>query len=343
MINRKEEHDVRNNSSSGTDAGGEEQWGGLGRKIGERVGKYGVYYGDRGVYDTRNTLNDLTGKEWIQFTKSWFVHNPPARKEDEILHPAKFPETLVADFIRFFTKEGNVVLDPMLGTGSTLVACDMTRRKGVGVELINKWADIARKRTKQTVIEGDARELKNLLRQANIRNVDFCITSPPYWNMLRQTRGHVRTAAHVRRELGLDEYYSDDERDLGNIKRYDDYIESLFHIYAQVYDVLRDGGYMVIIIQNILTPEGEMVPLAWDLAKRLSKLFVLKQERLWLQNNKTLGTWGYPFKYVSSVHHHYCLVFQKDLSFKKLCNHKGRVLGLNKTPFSDSSNSLLGS
>jgi DNA modification methylase len=306
----------------------EEDWGGLtpygkrvgekdGKRVGEKVGRNGVYMGERGVYDTRNKLNDLTGKEWVQFTKSWFVHNPPARKKDEVLHPAKFPETMIASFIKFFTKRGQIVLDPMVGSGSTLVACDQTARVGVGVELIHKWAEIAKGRTKQLVLEGDSRVLRKLLADNGIQLVDFCITSPPYWNMLRLTRGHVRTAAHVRKETGLDEYYSDDKRDLGNLDNYEKYLDELYGIYAEVFEVLKQGGYLVIIAQNIMTPSGEMIPLAWDIAKRLSRIYVLKQEKLWLQDNKMLGTWGYPYKYVSSVHHHYCLVFQKDLEVKK--------------------------
>ena len=50
--------------------------------------------GTRGRYNTNNKLNDLTGKEWLKFTKSWFIHRPPRRKENEVLHPAKFPEEI---------------------------------------------------------------------------------------------------------------------------------------------------------------------------------------------------------------------------------------------------------
>ena len=60
-----------------------------------------------------------------------------------------------------------------------------------------------------------------------------------------------------------------------------------------------------------MTKDKEMKPLAWDLAKRLNEKFILKQERIWCQDNKTLGIWGYPTVYISNVHHHYCLVFQK--------------------------------
>jgi len=296
-----------------------EDWGGLRPDVakkkfkeGDSIGKYGIYMGKRGIYDERNRLNDLTGREWALSTKSWFIHNPPARSKKEILHPAKFPESMIADLIKFFTKKGELVLDPMLGTGSTLVACDQTHRHGVGIELIKKWASIAKERTSQLVIEGDAGELKGLLAKHGIKQVDFCITSPPYWNMLKKSRGHVFSLQKRRKAMGLEEYYSDDPKDLGNIEDYEKYLDALCDVYAQVHEVLQPGRYLVIICQNILTPEGEMIPFAWDLARKLSGLYILKQERLWLQDNKLLGIWGYPFRYVSNVHHHYCLVFEKD-------------------------------
>jgi len=296
-----------------------EDWGGLKPqtakqklKIGDKVGEFGTFMGARGIYDSRNNLNDLTGKEWAIFTKSWFINNPPPRSKREILHPAKFPESIISDFIKFFTKRGELVLDPMAGTGSTLVACDKTHRKGFGIELTKKWANIAAERTSQKIIHGNAKNLKEILIQNAINQVDFCITSPPYWNMLKKSRGGVISLQKQRKEMGLEEYYSDNPDDLGNIEDYDVYIDELVKIYFQVYDVLRSGRYLVVIVQNILPPDGEMAPLAWDLSKKLSKKFVLKQEKLWLQDNKLLGIWGYPTRYVSNVHHHYCLIFEKD-------------------------------
>ena len=61
-----------------------------------------INLGDRGRYNIDNKLNNLTGKEWIKFTKSWFIHNPPPRQKKKLLHPASFPETLVKKFIEFF-------------------------------------------------------------------------------------------------------------------------------------------------------------------------------------------------------------------------------------------------
>src|SRR5919108_1797454 len=91
---------------------------------------------------TSNKLNDLDSKRWLKFQKSWFIHNPPPRKKGVLVHPAKFPETLAQEFIEFFTKQGENVLDPMAGTGSTLVAALRAGRNSYGIELNPKYAEI---------------------------------------------------------------------------------------------------------------------------------------------------------------------------------------------------------
>src|SRR5450759_1378658 len=92
----------------------------------------------------KNKLNDLDSKTWLKFQKSWFIHNPPPRKKGVLVHPAKFPETMAQEFIEFFTKRGGCVLDPMAGTGSTLIAALRAGRHSYGIELNPKYAEIAR-------------------------------------------------------------------------------------------------------------------------------------------------------------------------------------------------------
>src|SRR5512145_2099097 len=91
-----------------------------------------------------NRLNDLDTKAWLKFQKSWFVHNPPPRRKDVLRHPAKFPETLAQEFIEFFTRRGEVVLDPMAGTGSALIAALRSGRNSYGIELNPNYSAIAR-------------------------------------------------------------------------------------------------------------------------------------------------------------------------------------------------------
>src|SRR5207253_9858163 len=94
----------------------------------------------------RNKLNELSGRDWIKFTKSWFVHRPEPRGDQKIRHPASFPESLVKEFVSFFTKKGEIVVDPFVGTGSNLVAALESECSGIGFEIVKKYADISKER-----------------------------------------------------------------------------------------------------------------------------------------------------------------------------------------------------
>lgn len=275
--------------------------------------------GDRGKLSKNNKLNELTGKEWIKFTKSWFIHRPPKREEDVILHPAKYPESLVAEFINFFTKSGQWVLDPFAGTGSTLVAAGECGRNAVGIELNKKYFNIVRQRlekfksVKLNIINGNSINLIDLLSRSELRDIkfDYCITSPPYWNQLK--RNSIRQKE--RDESGLDTVYSDSAEDLGNVEEYNKFLEMQAMIFDQVYDVMKEDGYLTIITNNVYF-EGKLYPLAFDtaisLTKRGEKSWVLKDEKIWLQDDKPLVALGVNSAWVGNRHHQYCLIFRKE-------------------------------
>jgi len=259
-----------------------------------------------------NTLNDLNGKEWILFTKSWFLFNalPSDLKEEREVtqktedHPATFSPTMISDFIRFFTKPGQTVLDPFVGIGSTLVACDRANRKGIGIELNPKYAEIAMMRTKQRVIIGDACKIDEM----ELPTIDYSITSPPYWDVLNRSTKDFRKN---RTANGYDVKYSEEGSDIGNIEDYEAFLLVLVDIYKKIYNVLRDKAYITIIVKNI-KKGGKLYPLAWDLARCLGDIYTLKDERIWIQDKIRLAPYGYPRAWASNILHHYCLVFRKE-------------------------------
>lgn len=278
----------------------------------------------------RNDLNDLTGKEWIKFTRTWFVCDSPRywRNRETELHPARYPEEMVAEFLSFFTKRGGFVLDPFAGSGATLVACGELERVGVGIELNPRYARICERRTsgfetQQYVIEGDAREVGKAAfwravgagpagpLQRGFPQFDFAITSPPYGRMLRTSRGGVFSKHRQRAAQGLDTAYSDHPDDLGNITDYGEFVNALGRVFDGVAKCVKPGKYLVVVVQNFRDPEGEVRPLAWDLARRIGKTrWQFQGERIWCQNTKPLGIWGYPKIFVPNYHHHYCLIFR---------------------------------
>ena len=278
-----------------------------------------IDFGERGRFNIKNKLNELTGKEWIKFTKSWFIHKPPRRKETEILHPAKYPESLVKEFIEFFTKKNEWVVDPFMGTGSTLIASAESQRNCVGIELQKKYHKISSDRinkleTDNKIIPllGSSFELNKLLIKNNIQQeFDYCITSPPYWNQLE--RNSIRQKN--RKENGLDTIYSKSKNDLGNVKDYNEFLDKQSLIFDNIYDVIKPGGYLTIITNNIYA-DGRLFPLAFDTAasliKRGNKSWILKDEKIWLHDDKPLIALGVNNAWVGNRHHQYCLIFRKD-------------------------------
>jgi DNA modification methylase len=147
-----------------------------------------------------------------------------------------------------------------------------------------------------------------LIPTLGIKDIDFCISSPPYWDILNRSTKDFE-AKRIKRSL--DVKYSDTEKDLGNISDYELFMDKLAQIYINIYDVLRTGAYLVIIIKNV-KKGGVMYPLAWDLASRLSKKYVLKDEKLWIQDKVGLSPYGYPHTWAANIIHHYCLILRKE-------------------------------
>ncbi len=270
---------------------------------------------DNGAYDVTNKLNHLTGKEWTKFTCSWFIFNAlksdlqeeQAVTKETAAHPATFSPTMISDFIKFFTKEGAKVIDPFCGIGTTLVACRRTNRIGYGIELNPKYYDISLQRVPEfqaNIFNGDCRDFRTF----DLPIFDYSISSPPYWDVLnRSTDGFKKE----REGKGLDSSYSASHSDLGNINDYDTFLQEVCKVYLGLYDLLRTGAYITVIVKNIKKC-GRMYPLAWDMAKILGEKYVLKDEKIWIQDKIGLSPYGYPHSWASNILHHYCLILRKE-------------------------------
>jgi site-specific DNA-methyltransferase (adenine-specific) len=91
--------------------------------------------------------SDITRKEFIEWTNG--VWNFSGESRNRIGHPAPFPVELPRRCIKLFSFIGDIVLDPFLGSGTTLIACLETNRIGIGVEINKKYCDLAIKRLKE--------------------------------------------------------------------------------------------------------------------------------------------------------------------------------------------------
>lgn len=272
--------------------------------------------------DKRNTLNDLTSTEWIPETVSvWNQRGLGANHPDakiEKLHPAPFSFTDVSRLIRFFTKAGQTVLDPFVGIGSSLKACAIEGRNGIGFELNPKYAELSKERLKgevnslfsagvtQTIKIGDSRTLVNELATDSI---DFLVTSPPYWNILHK-KDHK--AKQERIDKQLDTKYSDDPADLGNIDSYEVFLKELGAIIGSCARALKPKKYMAIIVSDF-RQKSKFIMFHADLAKELEKYdLAMKGLTVLYQRHKKIYPYGYPFSYVPNIHNQFIMILQNE-------------------------------
>lgn len=278
-----------------------------------------------GVVDPRNMLNELTGKEWIQETVSvWYQRglgkgHPHTFYERQ--HPAPFAYLMIQRLLRFFTKKGDLVLDPFCGVGSTLKACALNGRRGVGIELIEKWVELTKKRLateankgpEQKIIQGDSREV---MRQFEDEMFDFIVTSPPYWSILNKPPDH--RVREERLKERLDTRYSNDPRDLANIKEYNVFLKELKKVFSQCYRTLKTGKYMVVVVSDF-RHKSRYVYYHADICNIMKKIgFTPKGITIFVKNAKKLYPYGYPFEYVPNIHHEYILIFKKEQGTKEV-------------------------
>jgi DNA modification methylase len=271
--------------------------------------------------DPRNSMNDLTAREWIPETisvwnqKGLGAGHPDAQIERQ--HPAPFSFTDVARLVRFFTKREAVVLDPFVGIGSTLKACALEGRRGIGIELNPTFAALARKRLKsevkdvkssvseQTVIKGDARKA---LLDIPSDSVDFVVTSPPYWSILKKEDHKVK---QVRIAKGLTTDYGDDKRDLANIETYEDFLPQLVAIFRECSRTLKKGKYMAIVVSDF-RDKSRYIMFHADLAREMEKIGLeMRGLKVLYQRHKKIFPYGYPYAYVPNIHNQYILILQK--------------------------------
>lgn len=279
------------------------------------------------VYDMSNMLNDLPSKEWLPETVTVFSQKGlgagSSEAKIEKQHPAPYSYQDVARHIRFFTKEGDYVLDPFVGVGSTLKAACIENRRGLGIELNPKYAELSQLRIEtelpilmeykdmQETICGDSLEV---LKTIDADTFDFVITSPPYWNILDT----VDNKAKQREEAELDTKYSESENDLANIPDYKTFLIKLTDVFIECARVLKNGKYIAIVVSDFRKSEKYYMfhsDLAAMLEERSS--FVLKGIKILYQRHKSIYPYGYPFSFVPNVHHQYVLILRNEKNGKK--------------------------
>jgi DNA modification methylase len=259
----------------------------------------------------KERLNDLDGKTWAKYSISiWDLVKTP--DEMKLKHPAMFPVELCRRLIQLYTKKGDLVIDPFVGSGSTLVACKELGRRGVGIDINEKFVKLAKKRLSQeSLYTSEIEDHKvytddaiNLLNYVEAESADLCITSPPYWMV------HLRKRSA---DYKQPRPYSQLPRDLGNITDYQTFMAELKRVFEKVYMALKTGKRCIVIVMDIRVL-NKFIPYHMDIADIMKEIgFVLEDIIIWDRRREynKLRPLGYPYVFVVNKVHEYIMIFRK--------------------------------
>ena len=271
--------------------------------------------------DLRNKLNDLTASEWVARTVSVMVQKGLGKSSKdaqiERQHPAPFSYQDVIRFVEFFTKQGECVLDPFCGVGSTAKACATVGRNSIGFELNPKFHELSKLRLETEISEEVLSKTKHDIRLGDARalvadlpdgSIDFIVTSPPYWGILNKID---HKAKQERLANGLDHNYGDTENDLANIEKYKDFLDELSSLFVTLARALKSKKYLVVIVGDFRDKDRYYLfhsDLSCAIEKQSS--YTLKGVTIIHQRFKRIFPYGYPFAFVPNIHHQYAMIFQ---------------------------------
>ena len=193
---------------------------------------------------------------------SWATHDPGYR--------GNFAPQIPRNVIEMYSEKGEMILDPMVGAGTTLIEAKLLGRDAIGLDINPEAVGLAKKAlrfehrpaSKQEVKVGDARDLSFLADDS----IDLVLTHPPYMNIIRYSDGKI----------------AGDLSNIGSLPRFCDEIEA---VAREVYRVLRPNRYCAILMGD--TRRGRhYVPLAFNVMLRFQNVgFILKEDIIKVQHN----------------------------------------------------------
>ncbi|MCX7725297.1 MAG: DNA methyltransferase, partial [Chitinispirillaceae bacterium] len=174
-----------------------------------------------------SSINDLNLNRWKEYediiTDSlWIVEKRDTSGAHNAGYWGNFIPQIPNQFFRRYTKKGEWILDPFLGSGTTLIECRRLGRNGIGAELLPEVVALAKRNISlepnkydvtTDVINGDSTEInfKKELEKRNIKSIQFLIMHPPYWDIIK---------------------FSKESKDLSNAKS----IEDFLNLFGKVVD-----------------------------------------------------------------------------------------------------------
>jgi len=218
-----------------------------------------------------NKINDINLLRWKEYddiiTDSlWILGKRDTSGAHLGWYWGNFVPQIPYQMMKRYTKKGEWVLDTFLGSGTTLIECRRLGRNGIGIELNQEVALMAKKlidkeENKNDVISdviiGDSRKinLKRILDNFGIKQIQLLIMHPPYYDIIK---------------------FSKEKEDLSNARSIEEFLKMFGEVIDNVTPYLESGRYFVLVIGDKYS-KGEWIPLGfYCMQEVLKRNYLLK-------------------------------------------------------------------
>lgn len=274
-----------------------------------------------------NRLNELNGSQWLYWTNSVYeTFYPPDRTHHlRKKHGAMKPPQLMAEIVSFFTKSGELVLDPFAGVGGTLLGAELAGRRAFGIELNPLWVEIYLKiiadyresngELVPTVEAGEngrvltskmlCGDCLELLGRFESEMFAAIIADPPYGC------NHGSTGFKSETNFNMN---SCDQRDFGNSQDYQEFLSKIEAFGKEAFRLLLPTRYLVLLIGDRYH-HGEYLPLGYMVADSLRKIgFRWKGTRVWWNKatQRRLKPYAINSCFIPNITHQNILILRKE-------------------------------
>ena len=250
----------------------------------------------------------MTAKEWLKCQLGvWQFQYESRDVRDKNVHPATFPISLSKRIISLFTHEGEVVVDPFVGSGTTLIAAQDLGRNAVGFDLHKGYISLCGSRlmkndnlftySQQVAINDDAGYIPLYFAH---NSISLIWTSPPYANLLNRERKNKSRRERNTEQLGKVEQYSQDPRDLGTMS-IELYTETMGAIFEALLPLLKPKAHCVINVSDMWW-DNKRITIHSALIDELRKRgYELRNVIIWDRTNivNKIGIFGWPSNYIT--------------------------------------------
>ena len=241
--------------------------------------------------------NSIQNDSELQTTTVWSFPNRGKWLTHNAKYRGNWAPQIPSNLIRLYSKEGETVLDPTVGSGTTMIEAKSLGRRGMGFDIHLEVVKLAQESCRfncekcfePVIKQDDARNMKSI----DDESVDLIATHPPYLNIIKYGAKLI-------------------EGDLSAISNLQKFCDEIEKVAQECCRVLKPGKYCAILIGDTRR-RRHYVPLAFSVMQRFLKAgFILKEDIIKVQHNcSTTRYWGAQEKEFLLIMHEHLFVFRK--------------------------------